>query len=84
MDISQMTILTPSWPATSNNSSRLATFFFFMSDLIIAAPIPAICIFESLVLFRPLGSMSPNILSMRFFPLALFRGSRRAAVPQNV
>ena len=43
----------------------LATFFFFISPLSMAVPMPAMFIWERVSLLRPLGSIMPNIFPMK-------------------
>src|SRR3989304_5375626 len=71
---------TPRRPAVRIISGREETFCFFIRPRIIAVPIPAICILESLSPSDPLGSIQPNILPMKDF-FVFFRGSRSTDRP---
>ena len=65
-------------------SSRESIFLSFIIPFIIAVPMPPMFILESLSLPAPLGSITPNILSIKLFftfTLLLFL---RAVRPQNV
>ena len=55
-----------------------------MRPFIIAVPMPAMFIWESFSLLRPFGSITPNILPMKLFPLTFLAGARSAGVPQKV
>ena len=60
------------------------TISFFMSDFIIAMPMPPIFILDNFTLSSPFGNMVPHILPMKSLPLMRFFLSRRTGVPQNV
>src|SRR5665648_705929 len=80
----QATNSTPFSLAIAIKSSRLSTFLFFMTVLIILAPMPPIFILDSLSFPAPLGIIAPNMVEIKSFFAAVFSGLLSAFSPQKV